>query len=118
MKLRFITLLLMFVSAASLLTVAGSSNKRIITFYQPTVVGDVTLNPGEYTVLWSGTGSEVQVSFLRRKNTVVTTPATLDTTPHPDYATSVAYSSDGKSILFIQWKDSTLKFKRGEAQSD
>jgi len=118
MKLRFITSLLFFLGATSLLTMAASSNKRIITLYQPTVVNDITLNAGEYTVLWDGTGSEVQVSFLRKKRTVVTAPATLDTTPHSDYATSVAYSTDGKSLLFIQWKDSTLKFNRADAQSD
>lgn len=116
MKLRSIAILAaLFVMALSV-AVGAPKNKKTITFTEPTLVGSVTLQPGEYTIEWNGTGPDVQVSFSRGKNTVVTLPATLEATKNP---TDFAYAyhdeeSGAHSLVEIMTKTSTLHFAMTE----
>ncbi len=54
---------------------AGESNKTTLNLYEKVNVNGKALNPGKYTVDWQGSGTTVQVSILRGKETVATIPA-------------------------------------------
>jgi hypothetical protein len=65
-------LLLMTVSAF-----AGSANKGSLQLLDPVTVNGKSLPAGEYSLQWDGSGSNVQLSVLKGKNVVATTPAQL-----------------------------------------
>ena len=78
MKLSKISLVLfgsalLFSSAA----VAGDSNKGSLKLYEKVSVEGKSLNPGQYTITWDGSGPNVQVTVLQGKQTVATFPAHL-----------------------------------------
>jgi hypothetical protein len=66
-----------------------------------TIVDGKPLNPGQYTVEWTGTGPTVQVTLLQGKQTVATFPAHVTEQPKPNH--DDAYGSttepDGSSRL-------------------
>ena len=65
-------LLLMSVSAF-----AGSANKGSLQLLNPVTVNGKALPAGEYSLQWDGSGNNVQLSVLKGKNVVATTPAQL-----------------------------------------
>jgi hypothetical protein len=65
-------LLLMSVSAF-----AGSANKGSLQLLNPVTVNGKPLPAGEYSLQWDGSGNNVQLSVLKGKNVVATTPAQL-----------------------------------------
>jgi hypothetical protein len=116
MKLRSIAILaVLFVMAVSAV-VAAPKNKKTINLSQPTLVGSITLQPGDYTVEWNGTGSDVQVSFSRGKNILVTVPATLEAAQNPnEVACSFHVEESGsRSLVAIETTHMTLRFNTNE----
>jgi len=65
-------LLLMTVSAF-----AGSANKGSLQLLDPVTLNGKPLPAGEYSLQWDGSGNNVQLSVLKGKNVVATTPAQL-----------------------------------------
>jgi hypothetical protein len=111
MKTRSIPILAALVLMMASVAVATPKNKKTIYLSEPTIVSSVTLQPGNYTVEWNGAGPDVEVSFSRGKNTVVTAPATLEAAHNP--TDSVMYRSEESGahlLLEIQTKSSTLRF--------
>jgi hypothetical protein len=112
MKPRSIAILAALYVIALSVAVGAPKNKKTINLSEPTHVGSVTLQPGEYTIEWNGTGPDVQVSFSRGKNIPVTVPATLETAQNPN---DIAYAyhteeSGAHSLVEIKTKSSTLHF--------
>lgn len=68
-----------FVFAGSLLlsaaAFAGPTNKKSLHIYDNVIVEGKQLAPGDYKIAWSESGSDVQVSILRGKETVAVVPA-------------------------------------------
>ncbi|HXX56237.1 MAG TPA: hypothetical protein VEJ17_00425 [Candidatus Nitrosotalea sp.] len=92
--------------------VAAPANKKTLSFSEPTTVGSVTLKPGEYAVEWNGAGPDVQVSFSRGKNAIVTVPAKLEPERNPQDI-SYTYHADESGthyLIEIRTKNSTLRF--------
>jgi hypothetical protein len=56
---------------------AGDANKGKLHLQHKTIVDGKPLNPGNYTVEWTGTGPTVEVTLLQGKQTVATFPAHL-----------------------------------------
>ena len=54
---------------------AGDANRGKLRLQNQTIVDGKSLNPGNYTVEWTGTGPTVQVTLLQGKQTVATFPA-------------------------------------------
>ena len=54
---------------------AGTKQSAVINISDPVVVNGTHLEPGDYTVRWNGTGSDVQVQFLKGKKEVASVPA-------------------------------------------
>ena len=68
MKLRSIAALAVLFAMALSVAVGAPKNKKTINLTDPTRVGTVVLQPGDYTIEWTGTGSDVQVSFTRQEH--------------------------------------------------
>jgi len=111
MKFRTIGILAALMAIAVSVAVASPTNRKTINLSEPTVVGSVTLQPGEYTIVWNGTAPDVQVSFERRNNIVVTVPATLEAA-HNQYDSVAMHTeaSGAPSLVEIRTKNSTLHF--------
>jgi hypothetical protein len=72
-----------FLSTLALLfplgAMARDKNQHSVEIPDTVQVGSARLEPGNYKVEWQGTGSDVQVNFVRNGKTVATVPATLKT---------------------------------------
>jgi hypothetical protein len=66
---------------ASLLlaSAAFAGEKASLKLFENVTVNGKTLAAGKYDVAWEGSGSNVQVSIRQGKETVVTIPATIET---------------------------------------
>jgi hypothetical protein len=98
---------------------AGETNKGKLHLSDKVIVEGQTVNPGEYTVEWTGTGPTVQVSLVRGKQTVATFPAHV--TEQSNRNTQDAYGSsvepDGSrslTAIYIGGKRTTLELEQTE----
>ncbi|HET7107159.1 MAG TPA: hypothetical protein VFI38_10135 [Candidatus Acidoferrum sp.] len=87
LSLAFFGSALLLASAA----VAGESNKGSLNLFEKVNVEGKALNPGKYTVIWDGTGPNVQVTVFQGKQTVATFSAHL--TEQANRNTEDAYGS-------------------------
>lgn len=112
MKIRSIAILAALFAMAVWAAVAAPTNKRTINLSEPTIVGSLTLTPGQYTIEWNGPGPDVQVSFSQGKNTIVTVPATLEAARNwSDISVTCRTEESGAhSLVAIKTKSSTLHF--------
>ncbi|HVN20108.1 MAG TPA: hypothetical protein VMU05_15080 [Dongiaceae bacterium] len=111
MKLRSIAILSCVLIVGVSMAMAWPKSKKTVNFYEPTLVGSVTLQPGEYVLDWTGTGTEVQVSFSQRDKTFATVPATLEATQNREDSIITAEAQPGaRSLVEIELKNSTLRF--------
>jgi|SRR5208337_5187165 len=118
MKLRSVSIMAALFLMTLSMAMAWPKSKKTINLYEPTTVGSVTLQPGEYTIDWSGTGADVQVSFARGNKTIATAPATLEAAHNPyEAVVSHTQESGGHLLVEIQMKNSTLHFASSDASS-
>ena len=116
MKVKFAILLLF------LLTVTGltfAANKKSVIFTEPVTVAGVVLQPGDYVVEWSGTDSDVQVTFFSGKNKLVTAPAKL--VPIDSRYDAITIRPDGSgsnTLVEIDSRRSALRFVESEANGE
>jgi hypothetical protein len=71
--------------------IAGEANKGTLHLDSSVSVEGKTIDAGTYKVEWTGSGSDVQVTLLRGKNTVATFPAHV--TEQPNANTGDAYGT-------------------------
>ena len=99
---------------------AGDANKGKLHLQDKTIVYGKSLNPGNYTVEWTGTGPTVQVTLLQGKRTVATFPAHVTEKPTRNYddAYASAPEPDGSSrltVIYIGGKRTALELERNQA---
>jgi len=99
---------------------AGDANKGKLLLQDKTIVDGRPLNPGHYTVEWTGTGPTVQVTLLHGKQTVATFPAhvTEQSTPNHDDAYGSTPGPDGSrrlTVIYISGKRTALELEQNEA---
>ena len=99
---------------------AGDANKGKLHLHDKTIVDGKPLNPGNYTVEWTGAGPTVQVTLLQGKQTVATFPAQLAEQPRPNHddAYGSAPESDGSkrlTVIYISGKRTALELEQYEA---
>jgi hypothetical protein len=75
MKLNNLAKLAVLGLALLLATGAFASNKSTLNVQEAVQVNGQQLPAGEYQIRWDGSGSDVQLSFLRGNKEVVKTPA-------------------------------------------
>ncbi len=119
MKGRSIALLAAFVAIMLSAAIAAPRNRKSITLSEPTIVGSTTLQPGEYTIEWNGSGPDVQVSFSREGTVIATLPATLEAAQnHYDVSVELRLQDSGaRSLVDIRTKNSTLHFAPREVST-
>ena len=91
-------LLLLAVSALA----ADKSNKAKVTVLDPVMVNGTTLAPGDYTVTWEGSGTDVQVTFLRGKKVVATAAAKVESRDVAYGNTAYVTKKDGSGLDLIE----------------
>jgi hypothetical protein len=99
---------------------AGDANKGKLRLQGETIVDGQPLNPGNYTVEWTGTGPTVQVTLLKGKQTVATFPAhiTEQQRPNHDDAYGSAPEPDGSrrlTAIYISGKRTALELEQNQA---
>ena len=99
---------------------AGDANKGKLHLHDKTIVDGKPLNPGNYTVEWTGAGPTVQVTLLQGKQTVATFPAQLAEQPRPNHddAYGSAPESDGSkrlTVIYISGKRTALELEQNQA---
>ena len=112
MKMKQICLILAVLLCVLPLSVAGTKQSASINISDPVVISGTHLQPGDYTVRWSGTGSDVQVQFYQGKNQVASAPAkVVSETNANSPAISLRSTEDGsKTISEIRLSKVTLQF--------
>jgi hypothetical protein len=112
MKARSILMLAALFTLALSVAIVAAPNKKTIQLTDPTLVGNVTLRPGDYTIEWTVPGPDVQVGFSQGQNTLVTVPATLDRvrSQHGLSVTCRTQDSGACSLVKIETKNATLLF--------
>jgi len=91
--------------ATSLLAV-GESNKGSLQTLSTLTVNGTNLPAGEYSLRWEGTGSNVQLSILKGKKVVTTTPARvveLAAAPATDSAVVNSESNGTRTLSEIRF---------------
>jgi hypothetical protein len=76
-SMKYVALLALVASSLTLGAFAKDKNEGKFTLTDTTQVGSTQLKPGDYKVVWEGTGTEVQVKILQGKNVVATVPGKL-----------------------------------------
>jgi len=111
MKRKFVVVSALLLSLA-IGVYAAEKNSENITFHDPVKIANTTVPAGDYKVVWDGSGSNVQVSFLQGKKTVATAPATLvDTGNNVGKSVSLKKDSDNSQVLSeITFKKRALRF--------
>ena len=98
----------------------ANTNKGKLHLHDKTIVDGKPLNPGNYTVEWTGAGPTVQVTLLQGKQTVATFPAQLAEQPRPNHddAYGSAPESDGSkrlTVIYISGKRTALELEQNQA---
>jgi len=122
MKARKLSVLLF--GAALLLSssvFAKEKTKATLELSDPVTVEGRTLHPGKYTVEWTGSGPNVQVTISQGKNAVATIPAQLaqqaSPTRNDEYGTfTTADGSKTLTAIYIGGNRSYLEFQQSEAR--
>jgi hypothetical protein len=109
-------LLLVVVSLVSLFplnAIAGNKQSANVNLSDPIVVAGTQLKPGDYTVRWSGAGSDVQVQFMQGKKELVSAPAKLVNKHHNTSPMILTDSANGAVTLKeLGLSDISLEFSK------
>jgi hypothetical protein len=98
---------------------ARDANKGKLHLQDKTIVDGKPINPGNYTVEWTGTGP-VEVTLLQGKQTVAIFPAhtTEQAAPSHEDAYGSAPESDGSrrlTVIYISGKRTALELEQTQA---
>ena len=113
---------LLFGASLLLASAAFAGEKASVKVFETVKVNGKTIPAGNYEVTWDGTGSNVQVSILKGKETIATLPAQLEASNSaaPSTGYSTRKEGDGsKSItnVFFAGKKYSLNLDQQSAAS-
>jgi hypothetical protein len=103
-----------------LATSAFAANKGSLKLFGAATVGGKQLPAGEYSVVWQGEGSNVDVKILKGNQVIATAPArvvTLQRTPDSDGTSTKATGEKGTALteIFFRGKTQALVLDQTEA---
>ena len=105
---RFFGFALLF--AAVSIPAVAAKNSQTVNVPVAMNAGSTKLAPGDYNVTWTGSGSDVQVTFAQSKKVVVTLPATLAEQKNRNKGLETHTQSGGEVLDTIRMDNITLKF--------
>lgn len=115
MKPRSIVILLTLVATTVSLAFATPEHKNKISLAEPTVVANLWLRPGKYTVEWNSIGgNKVDVSFVQGTRTIATVPGTIKAAQNGrDVAPILGEidASGARQLFALELRHSTLLFQ-------
>ena len=108
-RFSLIAIVLLFCSTALL---AADKNSASVTFNEPVEVSGAQIQPGDYKLVWEGSGPDVQVSFEQSRKTIATVPAKLveEPTQYDEAIETVKGPGDSTVVKAIDWKSRSLVF--------
>jgi len=99
---------------------ARDANKGKLHLQDKTIVEGKPIDPGNYTVEWTGTGPTVEVTLLQKNQTVATFPAHITEQPRPNHDN--AYGSAPESggfrrltVIYLSGKRTALELEQNQA---
>lgn len=111
---------LMLVLMLPVAALAADNNSATVYIPDTVTVGSTTLQPGNYTLAWQGSGSNVKVDVKKGHKTLTSTDATVSNTNNHPYTNTVLETKDnGKQILSgVRLKDGRqLQFSGSSSES-
>ena len=80
---------------------AGNTIKKSIHLYENATIEGTQLKPGDYSVEWTGSGPDVQLTILKGKETVATVPAHVEpeTLPNSQGGYALKPGKDGSQNI-------------------
>jgi hypothetical protein len=99
---------------------AFAAEKKPIKIYEPINVGGKTLATGDYDLQWDGSGSNVELTFLKGKKVVATAPARMVETEKPAIGSGITTSASDngdRTLSEIHFRGKKLSLELGGAQS-
>ena len=97
MKSKSLFAAMMFLIPA--MAFAGQKNSANVTLEQPVKVAGIQLAPGQYKLIWNGSGPDVTVSFTQGKETVATAHGRLADNPLNEEAIETVTAADNTTLL-------------------
>jgi hypothetical protein len=116
MKHAAIVVLILMVPVALL---AAPKNSANVKFTETVTINGTSVPPGDYHVVWQGTGPSVEATLLQGKKVFVSAPATLvNTKSECDGAIETVDGNNSAKVLeAIDWSKRSLRFGEGNAGS-
>jgi hypothetical protein len=116
MKYMAIVALMLMAPVALLAAPKDSAN---VTFTEAVTINGASVPPGDYHVVWQGTGPSVEATIFQGRKVVATAPATLvNAKSGYDGAVETSDGSDNSKVLeAIDWSNQSLRFGQGNASS-
>ena len=113
---------LLFGASLLLASAAFAGEKASVKVFETVKVNGKTIPAGNYEVTWDGSGSNVQVSIVKGKETIATVPAQLEATNYASESTGYSTRKEGdgsKSItnVFFAGKKYSLNLDQQSAAS-
>ncbi len=118
MKFATVSKSLLMGSALFLASSAFAANKASMQVQSPVTINGAMLKPGDYTVEWNGSGSNVELSITQGKKVLAKVPAhvvDLQTASNRD-ATVIRRNDDGtNSLTGVRFGGKKFALEVGEA---
>jgi hypothetical protein len=108
---------LMLMAPVALL--AAPKNSANVTFTETVTIDGASVPPGDYHVVWQGTGPSVEAIVLQRNKVIASGPATLvNAKSEYDGAVETRDENNNSKVLeAIDWSNRSLRFGQGDASS-
>ena len=118
MRFATVSKSLLMGSALLLASSAFAANKASMQVQSPVTINGATLKPGDYTIEWNGSGSNVELSITKGKKVLAKLPAhvvDLETKSNSD-ATVIRRNDDGtNSLTGVRFGGRKFALEVGEA---
>jgi hypothetical protein len=102
----------LMVFAIPALAFAGPKNSANLNLEQTVKVAGTQLAPGQYKVVWEGTGPNITVSFTEGKKTVATASAKLVSNQTDEEAIETSTAADKTTVLrAVDLKKFSIQFE-------
>jgi hypothetical protein len=118
MKFATVSKSLVMGLALLLASSAFASAKASLQLNNPVTVNGTTLKPGDYKILWEGTGPNVEISIIQGKNVVVKAPARVVDLPAPapnDAAVTEMHDGAPNSLTSLRFQGKKFSLDLAQA---